>query len=73
LEGGLTNDDALEVVRMLDQTSIDLIDVSGGTYFPGAKSSSDSASDGDPYFIHFASKARDVTKIPIMTTGGFVS
>ena len=34
LEGGLTGSDALEVVRLLDQTSVDLIDVSGGTYFP---------------------------------------
>ena len=41
LEGGLTEIDAFEVVRMLDKTSIDLIDISGGTYFPGAKSSSD--------------------------------
>ena len=31
LEGGLTEDDALEVVRLLDQTSVDLIDTSGGT------------------------------------------
>jgi 2,4-dienoyl-CoA reductase-like NADH-dependent reductase (Old Yellow Enzyme family) len=30
LEGGLTQVDALEVVRLLDQTSIDLIDISGG-------------------------------------------
>ena len=71
LEGGLTNDDALEVVRILDQTSIDLIDISGGTYFPGAKASSDSASDGGPYFIDFARRAKEVTKVPIMATGGF--
>jgi len=31
LEGGLTEADALEVVRLLDRTSIDLIDLSGGT------------------------------------------
>ena len=71
LVGGLTNDDALEVVRILDQTSIDLIDISGGTYFPGARSSSDSASEGGPYFMDFARRAKEVTKIPIMVTGGF--
>jgi 2,4-dienoyl-CoA reductase-like NADH-dependent reductase (Old Yellow Enzyme family) len=71
LEGGITNDDALEVVRMLDQTSIDLIDVSGGTYFPGAKPSSDSSSDGGPYFIDFARRAKGITDIPVMATGGF--
>ena len=70
-EGGLTQKDALEVVRMLDNTSIDLIDVSGGTYFPGAKSSSDSSSKDGPYFIDFAKQAKAITKIPIMATGGF--
>ncbi|MFQ3247234.1 MAG: hypothetical protein ACI9SP_003889 [Arenicella sp.] len=39
--GGLEDDDALEVVSALDKTSIDLTDISGGTYFPGAKSASD--------------------------------
>ncbi len=71
LVGGLTEDDALEVVRLLDQTSIDLIDVSGGTYFPGAASSSDGTSPSGPYFIDFARRAKEVTSIPIMLTGGF--
>jgi len=53
LEGGLTEVNALEVARLLDQTSIDLIDVSGGTYFRDAKESSDGSSWG-PYFIDFA-------------------
>ena len=71
LEGGLTADDALEVVRLLESTSVDLIDISGGTYFPGAASSSDGTSSSGPYFIDFAIRARDVTSIPIMLTGGF--
>ena len=71
LEGGLTEADALEVVRLLDQASVDLIDVSGGTYFPGAKASSDGSSDGGPYFLEFASRAKGVTDVPIMLTGGF--
>jgi 2,4-dienoyl-CoA reductase-like NADH-dependent reductase (Old Yellow Enzyme family) len=70
LEGGLTEVDALEVVRLLDRTSIDLIDVSGGTYFPGAKASSDGSSRG-PYFLDFARRAKGVTKVPLMLTGGF--
>ena len=72
LEGGLTEVDALEVVRLLDRTSIDLIDVSGGTYFPGAKASSDGSSRG-PYFLDFARQAKGVTKVPLMLTGGFKS
>lgn len=71
LEGGLSTEDAIEVVRLLDQTSIDIIDVSGGTYFPGAASSSDGTSSSGPYFIDFAKRAKEVTSIPIMLTGGF--
>lgn len=70
LEGGLTQLDALDVVRALDKTSIDLIDISGGTYFPGAKASSDSGGSG-PYFLDFAKLAKDITNIPLMLTGGF--
>lgn len=71
LEGGLTQEDALEVVRLLDQTSVDLIEVSGGTYFPGAPSSSDSTSATGPYFLEFCKAARKATKIPLCVTGGF--
>ncbi|MEM9228442.1 MAG: oxidoreductase [Pseudomonadota bacterium] len=70
LTGGLTTDDALEVIRLLDQTSVDLIDISGGTYFPGATSSSDSRSSSGPYFVDFARRAKEATGIPIILTGG---
>jgi 2,4-dienoyl-CoA reductase-like NADH-dependent reductase (Old Yellow Enzyme family) len=70
LEGGLEEADALKVVSALDKKDIDLIDISGGTYFPGAKSASDSSGDG-PYFLNFAKRARELTTKPIMTTGGF--
>ncbi len=71
LVGGLSQDDALEVINMLDQTSIDLIDISGGTYFPGAASASDRASSSTPYFIDFTKRAKRLTSIPMMVTGGF--
>ncbi len=71
LIGGLDNADALQVVRLLDQTSVDLIDISGGTYFPGAASSSDGTSSSGPYFIDFAQRAKEQTSIPIALTGGF--
>lgn len=69
LEGGLEEEDALQVVTALDATSVDLIDISGGTYFPGAKSASDSAGHG-PYFSAFAKRARRLTSKPLMLTGG---
>ena len=70
LVGGLDEDDALEVVAALDTSSVDLIDISGGTYFPGAKAASDGAGRG-PYFIEFAKRARTKTSKPLMLTGGF--
>lgn len=70
LESGLTEDDALNVIRMLDGTSVDLIEISGGTYFPGVKSSSDRKGSG-AYFIEFAQRAKEITQIPVMVTGGF--
>lgn len=70
LEGGFDEDDALEVVAALERSSVDVIDISGGTYFPGAKSASDGTRRG-PYFIEFAKRARAVTGKPLMLTGGF--
>ena len=70
LEGSFAENEALEVIAAVDQMAIDLIDISGGTYFPGAASSSDRAGSG-PYFLEFAGRAREKTKIPLMVTGGF--
>ncbi|WP_072777349.1 oxidoreductase [Marivita hallyeonensis] len=70
LKGGLRQDEALAIVAALDDTSTDLIDISGGTYFPGAPSSSDRAGSG-PYFAEFAKRAKTKTDIPLMVTGGF--
>ncbi|SPH24491.1 NADH oxidase [Defluviimonas aquaemixtae] len=70
LEGGFDKKDALAVIAALDGTGIDLIDISGGTYFPGARSASDSAGTG-PYFLDFAERARPLTRKPLMATGGF--
>ncbi len=69
LEGGFAEEDALLVVAALDKSSVDLIDISGGTYFPGAKSASDGAGSG-PYFLEFAKRARALTTKPLMLTGG---
>ncbi len=70
LEGGLTEADALVAVEMVDRHGVDLIEISGGTYFPGAPSSSDRGSTSGPYYSHFANKARFVTGAALMVTGG---
>lgn len=69
LEGGLTEQESLSVITRLNKTSLDLIDISGGTYFPGAKSSSENTVKG-AYFLNFAKQARQTTNIPLMLTGG---
>ena len=69
LEGGLAADEALAVVSGLDALAIDLVAVSGGTYFPGAKSASDGGGTG-PSYLEFAKQARQRTNTPLMLTGG---
>jgi len=70
LEGGLSKEEALQVVARLDSTTVDLIDISGGTYFPGARAASDAPASG-PYFLDFAKEARKLSSKPLMVTGGF--
>ncbi|MEM8577386.1 MAG: oxidoreductase [Pseudomonadota bacterium] len=69
LDGGLTEDDALRVAAELSGRGVDLLDVSGGTYFPGAPSASDAGGKG-PYFADFARAARGKIDAPVMLTGG---
>ena len=71
LVGGLDEHDALKVISMLGRESIDLIDISAGTYFPSAQNTSDTTRVGTPYFTEFAVRAREITDIPIVATGGF--
>ena len=70
LDGGLIDDDALVAISLLGDEAVDLIDISGGTYFPGAPASSDRRTSG-PYFLDFARRAKTVTDVPLMLTGGF--
>ena len=70
LAGGIEEAEALDLVAMLDETEIDLIDISGGAYFPGAAAASDGTKAG-PYFLDFARLARNRTGKPLMTAGGF--
>ncbi|WP_299260436.1 NADH:flavin oxidoreductase/NADH oxidase family protein [uncultured Aquimarina sp.] len=79
--GGFTENESLEVVKMLDREKIDLLEISGGTYeklafFIMNKEDSElkkSTKQREAYFIDFAKKIRTVSKIPLMITGGFRS
>lgn len=77
--GGVTAEESLETVRWLGSNGVDLIEISGGTFEsadmvgrPADVTGPASPGDG-PYFRTFAERARQVTRAPLMLTGGFRS
>jgi 2,4-dienoyl-CoA reductase-like NADH-dependent reductase (Old Yellow Enzyme family) len=77
--GGFSEEESLEVIRLLGEEGIDLLEVSGGTYerpammgLP-AKSRSESTAAREAYFLEFAERAKTVTATPLMVTGGLRS
>ncbi len=79
--GGFTEEESLEVVKMLDTEKIDLLEISGGTYeklafFILNEEESDvkeSTKRREAYFIDFAKKVRSISSLPLLITGGFRS
>jgi len=68
---------------MLNEENLDLLEISGGTYEAPAMSGKTSSADGDTpkastvereaYFLEFAKRAKKITTMPTMVTGGFRS
>lgn len=75
--GGMTEEESLNVIRALSAENIDLIEISGGTYeapvMAKGVGGKESTLDREAYFLAFAEQARQVTKTPLMVTGGFRS
>ncbi|KZB87611.1 NADH:flavin oxidoreductase/NADH oxidase family protein [Amycolatopsis regifaucium] len=73
--GGFSEEESLEVVRELGEAGIDLLEVSGGTYEKAAMMGSGRAStvSREAYFLDYAAKARQITDVALMVTGGFTS
>lgn len=73
--GGFGEEESLEVVRELGESGIDLLEVSGGTYEQAAMVGSGRASTlaREAYFLDYAAKARRVTDVALMVTGGFTT
>jgi 2,4-dienoyl-CoA reductase-like NADH-dependent reductase (Old Yellow Enzyme family) len=72
--GGFDEDEALEVVRMLERDGIDLLEISGGTYeSPALLGPTEATRAREAYFLAFAQRVRGVTRLPLMVTGGFRS
>lgn len=83
-KGGFTHEECLQVVRWLDAESIDLLEVSGGTYEqPRLLGVAGRTEDAVPirastrareaYFLDYAAAIRRVTRMPLLVTGGFRS
>ncbi len=71
--GGFSADDAKQVVLMLNELSVDLVELSGGSY--EAPAMQGEARDGrtlarEAYFVDFARDIQKVAKMPVMVTGG---
>ncbi|SFW65446.1 NADH:flavin oxidoreductase/NADH oxidase family protein [Amycolatopsis australiensis] len=73
--GGFTEDESLEVVRELGEAGLDLLEVSGGTYEKAVMMGSSRASTQarEAYFLGYAAKAREVSDVALMVTGGFAT
>ncbi len=74
--GGFDTVDALQVVKFLNKESVDLVELSGGSYESAAMmgNSTDgrvtSTAAREMYFIDFAKDIIKAAKMPIMVTGG---
>jgi hypothetical protein len=76
VRGGFEPHEAEQVMRWLDQRAIDFIEISGGTFERPAsfgRGVRESSRAREAYFLELAHKARAVTAIPLMVTGGFRS
>ena len=71
--GGFSQDDARQVVAMLNPLKLDLLELSGGSY--EAPAMHGQARDGrtlarEAYFLEFAQDIAAVADMPVMVTGG---
>jgi 2,4-dienoyl-CoA reductase-like NADH-dependent reductase (Old Yellow Enzyme family) len=71
--GGFSEDDARQVLTMLNRERVDLVELSGGSYESPAMQGR--TADGrtlarEAYFLEFARDLAKVAQMPLMTTGG---
>lgn len=69
-EGGLTPVDAIKVIKFLRGSEVDLLDVSAGTYFPGAVAASE-GSGGKEWLLDLTLEARRLLDAPVTAAAGF--
>ena len=74
--GGFTEEESMEVVKILSELGMDLIEISGGTYERPAMVKGNrkkSTVEREAYFLDYIEKVRQKTDKPLMLTGGFRS
>ena len=72
--GGFTEEESMEVIRLLGNEGIDLIEISGGTYEKPAMVKGvrkKSTVSREAYFLDYIEKARKLINTPLLLTGGF--
>ncbi|MEM7288990.1 MAG: NADH:flavin oxidoreductase/NADH oxidase family protein [Pseudomonadota bacterium] len=76
-KGGFDKDDAKWVVEQLGDLSIDLVEISGGSYespaMQGRAEDGTSTQRREAYFVEFAREVAEIAEMPIMVTGGIRS
>ncbi len=82
-KGGFAFEDSLTVVKWLEEASVDLIEISGGSYeqpklmgIEGMEEVEDqkvapSTAAREAYFVDFAQAMQQHVSVPLMVTGGF--
>lgn len=75
-KGGFSEEESIEVAKVLDGLGIDLLEISGGSWENpvnrrGEQKASTKAREA--YFLEFAEKLRKEIEVPLMITGGFRS
>lgn len=70
--GGFSEEESRITVEHLAQESIDLIEISGGSYESPAMMGTESTRDREAYFLEYARTVRDAAgTVPLAVTGGF--
>ena len=81
-KGGFSHEECLQVVQMLNDETVDLLEISGGTYeqpkllgHTGREDSvvpqRSSTIARESYFLEYAGAIRKLARMPLMVTGGF--
>ena len=73
-KGGFDENDSIQVVQKMSELGIDFIEISGGNYeSPAMMSTKANTKQREAFFIDYAEKARKVSQVPLIITGGFRS